>query len=145
MCHPGDGPDEVAVEARMMDDRDGVVERRVAPDRIDFGRWALDTLRMWPILLLVGGVAYRAETTRSDVDHIKKDFISQGPRVSTERDRPTTIEAELRSFKANLDDDFMNRELLGLKLKQILDRVENLSDDVSETNEIVKALQEASR
>ena len=104
-----------------MGERNGVVDRRVEENAgLDVGRWLMDTLRMWPILLLLGTVAWRSENTRSDVDEIHEDFISQGPRVSTEKSRPTTIESELRAFRLYLNEDYMPREVLDLKLNQIL-------------------------
>lgn len=138
MCKPGDNGYDIEQEAATMTDREGIVERRVTRDdgSIDFGRWLRDTLRMWPLIVVLVAVGWRSELTRSTVLDIEEDFISEGPRVSTEKDRPTTIEAELKMFKSELRIDYMPREVLDLKLTQIL-------KDGSETNTVVKELRKA--
>lgn len=137
MCKPGDDHADVEMEAEAMGDREGIADRRSnSSGAIDVGRWLVDTLRMWPIIALAFTVGLRGETTRAKVDSIERDFVSEGPRVSTERDRPTTIEAELERFQSELRLEYMPREVLDLRINQIL-------KDGEETRKAVEDLRKA--
>jgi hypothetical protein len=125
-----------------MTDRDGIVDRRaVEAGAVDVSRWLKDTLRMWPIILLVGVAALRSESTRNEVARIQDDFVQWGPRVSTEKDRPTTIEAELRSFRSELRLEFMPREVLNLKLDAILAGDRFMAESLAELHSKIDALE----
>jgi len=131
MCDPGDGPADLQAEAGVMGERNGMTERRVLKVEnggFDAGRWFMDTVRMWPILLLVGGIAWRSEGTRSKVEN----FESHGPRVSTSKPQPVVLEAELAEFAARLNAQYMPRELVVALLESMAKDIKEIKADVKD-------------
>ena len=97
---------------------------------------------MWPIIVLLGAFALRAEHVRNKVLSIEEDFVKVGPRVTTMRPTTVTIESALKEFQLELATVYQPREIAMLE-KQYSDlQLKQIAADLAEIKDMVRAHKE---